>query len=215
MADLTFVSRRDSSFKEFPPASAQIAMVLPFYGDLTVGPHPDAGGCISDERTRSGETILEVARRELWDSARSSRTGSCLVPSATSSQAAPHTCICASRSPVVVVPDPIGEVAEPAVPPAQADRFQAVGSARGRTSRQPHRPPLDPPPPRLTLLHYAIAACPRSQARDIGDPKGWNRTTKRRAVSGDPPGTSRLRKDGGERVAGRRAVAQPRQPHSA
>ena len=36
MADLTFVSRRDSSFKEFPPASAQIAMVIPFYGELTV-----------------------------------------------------------------------------------------------------------------------------------------------------------------------------------
>ena len=36
MADLTFVSRRDSSFKEFPPASAQIAMVIPFYGDCTV-----------------------------------------------------------------------------------------------------------------------------------------------------------------------------------
>ena len=27
MADLTFVSRRDSSFKEFPPASAQIAKI--------------------------------------------------------------------------------------------------------------------------------------------------------------------------------------------
>src|SRR4030088_2374448 len=45
MADLTFVSRRDSSFKEFPPASAQIAMVLPFFGNLTVWMRtPDAGG---------------------------------------------------------------------------------------------------------------------------------------------------------------------------
>ena len=45
MADLTFVSRRDSSFKEFPPASAQIAMAIPFYGDLTVWVRsPDAGG---------------------------------------------------------------------------------------------------------------------------------------------------------------------------
>jgi hypothetical protein len=72
MADLTFVSRRDSSFKEFPPASAQIAMVLPFYGDLTVWVRsPDAGGWhFPTSARRSGETILEVARRELWDSAR-------------------------------------------------------------------------------------------------------------------------------------------------
>jgi len=72
MADLTFVSRRDSSFKEFPPASAQIAMVIPFYGDLTVWVRsPDAGGWhFPTSARRSGETILEVARRELWDSAR-------------------------------------------------------------------------------------------------------------------------------------------------
>ena len=72
MADLTFVSRRDSSFKEFPPASAQIAMVLPFYGDLTVWMRtPDAGGWhFPTSARRSGETILEVARRELWDAAR-------------------------------------------------------------------------------------------------------------------------------------------------
>ena len=72
MADLTFVSRRDSSFKEFPPASAQIAMVIPFYGDLTVWVRsPDAGGWhFPTSQRRSGETILEVARRELWDSAR-------------------------------------------------------------------------------------------------------------------------------------------------
>ena len=72
MADLTFVSRRDSSFKEFPPASAQIAMVLPFYGNMTVWMRtPDAGGWhFPTSARRSGETILEVARRELWDSAR-------------------------------------------------------------------------------------------------------------------------------------------------
>src|SRR6188474_2977892 len=74
MADLTFVSRRDSSLKEFPPASAQIAMVLPFFGDLTVWIRtPDAGGWhFPTSARRSGETILEVARRELWDAARSS-----------------------------------------------------------------------------------------------------------------------------------------------
>ena len=72
MADLTFVSRRDSSFKEFPPASAQIAMVLPFFGNLTVWMRtPDAGGWhFPTSARRSGETILEVARRELWDAAR-------------------------------------------------------------------------------------------------------------------------------------------------
>ena len=72
MADLTFVSRRDSSFKEFPPASAQIAMVIPFYGDLTVWMRtPDAGGWhFPTSARRSGETILEVARRELWDAGR-------------------------------------------------------------------------------------------------------------------------------------------------
>src|SRR3979409_298529 len=72
MADLTFVSRRDSSFKEVPPASAQIAMVLPFFGNLTVWMRTaDAGGWhFPTSARRSGETILEVARRELWDSAR-------------------------------------------------------------------------------------------------------------------------------------------------
>ena len=66
MADLSFVSRRDSSFKEFPPASAQIAMVVPFYGDLTVWVRsPDAGGWhFPTSARRSGETILEVARRD-------------------------------------------------------------------------------------------------------------------------------------------------------
>ena len=72
MADLTFVSRRDSTFKEFPPASAQIAMVIPFYGSCTVWVRsPDAGGWhFPTSARRSGETILEVARRELWDAAR-------------------------------------------------------------------------------------------------------------------------------------------------
>lgn len=72
MADVTFVSRRDSSFREFPPASAQIAVVLPFYGDLTVWIRkPGTGGWhFPSSARRSGETILEVGKRELWDSAR-------------------------------------------------------------------------------------------------------------------------------------------------
>ena len=72
MADVTFVSRRDSSFREVPPASAQLAVVLPFYGDLTVWIRkPGAKGWhFPVSSRRSGETIIEVAKRELWDSAR-------------------------------------------------------------------------------------------------------------------------------------------------
>lgn len=72
MADATFVPRRDSSFREFPPASAQLAVVLPFYGDLTIWIRApgSAGWHFPTSDRRSGETILEVARRELWDSAR-------------------------------------------------------------------------------------------------------------------------------------------------
>lgn len=72
MADVTFVPRRDSSFRAFPPASAQLAVVLPFYGDLTVWVRTagSPGWHLPTSVRRSGETILEVARRELWDSAR-------------------------------------------------------------------------------------------------------------------------------------------------
>jgi hypothetical protein len=72
MAGTTFVSRRDSAFREFPPASAQLAVVLPFFGDLQVWVRrPDARGWqFPMSGRRSGETIVEVARRELWDSAR-------------------------------------------------------------------------------------------------------------------------------------------------
>ena len=72
MADVTFVSRRDSSFREFPPESAQLAVVIPFYGDLTlwIRRPGTAGWHFPTSARRSGETILEVARRELWDSAR-------------------------------------------------------------------------------------------------------------------------------------------------
>src|SRR5258707_15641886 len=72
MADATFVSRRDTAFKEFPPASAQLAVIIPFFGDLTVWVRKEqpAGWQFPTSPRRSGETILEVAKRELWDSAR-------------------------------------------------------------------------------------------------------------------------------------------------
>ena len=72
MADVTFVSRRDTAFREFPPASAQVALVIPFFGDLTVWiRRPDKSGWEFPSSTRrSGETIIEVAKRELWSSAR-------------------------------------------------------------------------------------------------------------------------------------------------
>ena len=72
MADVSFVSRRDSAFREFPPASAQTALVIPFYGDLTVWiRRPDRGGWeFPSSARRTGETIIEVAKRELWSSAR-------------------------------------------------------------------------------------------------------------------------------------------------
>ena len=72
MADATFVSRRDNAFRQLPPASAQIAVVVPFFGDLTVWiRQPEAAGWrFPASARRAGETIIEVARRELWDSAR-------------------------------------------------------------------------------------------------------------------------------------------------
>ncbi len=72
MADATFVSRRDNAFREFPPASAQLAVIIPFYGDLTVWVRKaqETGWQFPTSTRRSGETILEVAKRELWDSAR-------------------------------------------------------------------------------------------------------------------------------------------------
>ena len=72
MTEVTFVSRRDNAFKEFPPASAQVALVIPFFGDLAVWVRrPDKSGWEFPSSTRrSGETIIEVAKRELWESAR-------------------------------------------------------------------------------------------------------------------------------------------------
>src|SRR5438067_11384284 len=72
MADATFVSRRDNAFREIPPASAQLAVIIPFYGDLTVWvrKEPATARQLPTSTRRSGEAILEVAKREPWDSAR-------------------------------------------------------------------------------------------------------------------------------------------------
>ena len=72
VAEHSFVSRRDNTFREYPPASAQLAMIIPFYGELTVWIRkPDSAGWhFPTSGRKDGETILEVAKRELWDSAR-------------------------------------------------------------------------------------------------------------------------------------------------
>lgn len=72
VAEHSFVSRRDNTFREYPPASAQLAMIIPFYGELTVWIRkPDSAGWhFPTSGRKAGETILEVAKRELWDSAR-------------------------------------------------------------------------------------------------------------------------------------------------
>jgi ADP-ribose pyrophosphatase YjhB (NUDIX family) len=72
VAEHSFVSRRDNTFREYPPASAQLAMIIPFYGELTVWIRKaDAAGWhFPTSGRKAGETILEVAKRELWDSAR-------------------------------------------------------------------------------------------------------------------------------------------------
>ncbi len=72
VAEQSFVSRRDNTFREYPPASAQLAMIVPFYGELVVWLRkPDvAGWHFPTSGRKVGETILEVAKRELWDSAR-------------------------------------------------------------------------------------------------------------------------------------------------
>ena len=64
MADAAFVSRRDTAFREFPPASAQLAVIIPFYGDLTVWvrKEQETGWQFPTSTRRSGETILEATR---------------------------------------------------------------------------------------------------------------------------------------------------------
>lgn len=68
----TFISRRDAQFKDYPPAAAHLAIVLPFYGDLTVWvrPYANRGWQFPLGTRRSGETISDAAKRRLWETAR-------------------------------------------------------------------------------------------------------------------------------------------------
>ena len=67
-----FISRRESQFREYPPASAQAAVVIPFFGDLSiwVRPQTDRGWRFPAGQRRSGETIGEAAKRQLWETTR-------------------------------------------------------------------------------------------------------------------------------------------------
>lgn len=69
---VTFISRRDSHFREFPPASASLAVVVPFFGDLPVWvrPYANRGWQFPAGSRKSGETIGEAAKRLLWDATR-------------------------------------------------------------------------------------------------------------------------------------------------
>jgi ADP-ribose pyrophosphatase YjhB (NUDIX family) len=71
-AEVSFISRRESGFREYPPASAESAIVLPFFGDLTVWVRSrgDGGWHFPFGGRRSGETISDVAKRQLWDTTR-------------------------------------------------------------------------------------------------------------------------------------------------
>lgn len=69
---VTFISRRDSHFREYPPAAANLAVIIPFFGDLPVWvrPHANRGWQFPAGSRRAGETIGEAAKRLLWDSTR-------------------------------------------------------------------------------------------------------------------------------------------------
>ncbi len=67
-----FISRRESQFRDFPPASAQAAIVIPFFGSLSiwVRAQADRGWQFPAGQRRSGETIGEAAKRQLWEMTR-------------------------------------------------------------------------------------------------------------------------------------------------
>lgn len=67
-----FISRRESQFREYPPASAQAAVVIPFFGHLPiwVRAQTDRGWQFPAGQRRSGETIGESAKRQLWETTR-------------------------------------------------------------------------------------------------------------------------------------------------
>ena len=69
---VTFISRRDSHFREYPPASASLAVVVPFFGHLPVWvrPYANRGWQFPAGSRKAGETIGEAAKRLLWDATR-------------------------------------------------------------------------------------------------------------------------------------------------
>ncbi len=69
---VTFISRRDSHFRDYPPAAATLAVVVPFFGGLPVWvrPHANRGWRFPAGSRKTGETIGEAAKRLLWDSTR-------------------------------------------------------------------------------------------------------------------------------------------------
>ncbi len=68
----TFISRREAQFRDYPPASAQVAIVIAFFGALVVWirPYANRGWQFPRGRRRSGETISDAAKRQLWDTTR-------------------------------------------------------------------------------------------------------------------------------------------------
>ena len=69
---VTFISRRDSHFRDYPPASASLAVVVPFFGHLPVWvrPYANRGWQFPAGSRKAGETIGEAAKRLLWDATR-------------------------------------------------------------------------------------------------------------------------------------------------
>lgn len=66
------MSRRDSQFREFPPASAQYTVVVPYFGDLAIWVRrfQHRGWQFPVGSRKSGETVSDAAKRQLWDSTR-------------------------------------------------------------------------------------------------------------------------------------------------
>lgn len=69
---VTFISRRDSHFRDYPPASASLAVIVPFFGELPVWvrPYANRGWQFPAGSRKAGETIGEAAKRLLWDTTR-------------------------------------------------------------------------------------------------------------------------------------------------
>ncbi len=69
---VTFISRRDSHFRDYPPAAANLAVIVPFFGGLPVWvrPYANRGWQFPAGSRKAGETVGEAAKRLLWDSTR-------------------------------------------------------------------------------------------------------------------------------------------------